>query len=162
MNQNLVTIEVTDETSLLRACDILHDARFDVGNAMADMQAGRWTGVFVREFFEDATLLSELRGIIFTKVTFPMAESVLELGGIADCDVLDSSHLGTYTFSECQSVRGKYRFFFCEGMEIVFTFKEKPTGRLRDIRLLDERGSYLAIRNPFRRRLTNRSSQLAP
>ena len=152
MNPNLVTIEISDETSFLKACDILHDGRFDLGNAEPNMQTGTGRGVFIREFFEDASLMSERPGIIVTKLTFPMAESVLELAGITGWDVRDRSHIGRYTFNECQPVRGKYRLLFCEHMEILLTFRGKPSGRLRDIRLLDERGSYFAIRNPFRRR----------
>ncbi len=151
MNPNLVTIEISDETSLLKACDILHDARVDLADATFDAKAGSWRGVFIREFFEDASLISERRGIFGTKFSFPMAESVLELDNISSCDVVDKSSIGKYTFNECQATQGKYRFLFCEDMEIVVTFREKPSGQLRDIRLLDERGSYFTLRNPFRR-----------
>ncbi len=157
MNANLVTIEISDETSMFQACDILHDARFDLGNATLDIQNGTWSGVFIREFLEDASLISEHTGIIFTTLAFPMAESVLELRGVTGRDIRDRSHIGTYTFNECQASHGTYRFLFCESMEIVVTFREKPQGRLRDIRLLDEHGSFLALRNPFRRKPTNPS-----
>lgn len=156
MMPNLVTIDITDETSLLQACDILHDARFDLGKAMSDVLAGTWSGVFIREFFEDESLMSESPGLFFTKLTYPMAESVLQLSGIANCDVRDRSRIGISTFNECQPSHGEYRFVFCEGTEIVFTFKEKPTGRLHDVRLMDERGSHLALRNPFRSRPNTR------
>jgi hypothetical protein len=106
MNPNLVTIDISDETSMLQACDLLHDGRFELGTATPDIQAGTWKGIFIRQFFEN----------------------------------------------ECQAIRGKYWFLFCEDMEIVLSFREKPSGRLRDVRLLDERGSYSTLRNPFRRR----------
>jgi hypothetical protein len=152
-NPNLVTIEISDESSLLKACDILHDARLDLGEAKPNVETGIWKGIFIREFLEDASLMFERPGILFATVTFPMAESVLELAGVTGWDVRDRSHIGRYTFSECQPAGGKYRLLFCEDMEILLTFREKPSGRLRDIRLLDERGSFSAIRNPFRRRL---------
>jgi hypothetical protein len=153
MNANLIIIDICDETSLLKACDILHDASFDPMNAKFDVQTATWTAVFHRDFFEDVGLVSERSGILFTTFTYPMAESVLELRGITACDILDRSRIGTYTFNECQVSRGRYRFLFCESMEVVVTFREKPSGSLRDIRLLDENGSYTALRNPFRRRL---------
>ena len=153
MSPKLVTIEIIDEASLLEACDILHDARFDLEKAKPDLQSESWSGVFIREFFEDASLMSERPGIIFTKMTFPMAECSFKLTGIVGCDLQDRSRIGRYTFNECQPLRGSYRFLFSEDMEIVFRFREKPCGRLQDIRLFDERGSYFALRNPFRRKL---------
>lgn len=119
---------------------------------MPAIQKGTWSGVFIREFFEDASLISERRGTIFTTLTYPMAESILELRGITGWDIVDRSRIGTYTFNECQAGRGEYRFLFCEDMEIIVTLREKPSGRLRDVRLLDERGSFFALQNPFCRR----------
>jgi hypothetical protein len=152
MNANLVSIDICDEKSLLNACDILHDARFDLGSAKFDAQVATWNAIFIREFFEDATLVTERRGIVFTSFTYPMAESVLELDGVADYSVRDRSHIARHTFSECQVRRGKCRLFFCEGMEIVLTFKERPSGCLRDVRLLEEHGARRVLRNPFRRK----------
>jgi len=152
MNANLVTIDICDEMSLLKACDILHDARFDPSNAKFDVPTATWRAAFIREFFEDPSLMSERSGIIFTTFTYPMAESVLELRGITDLKTSERSNIGVYNFNECQVSRGKCRLLFCESMEIVVTFGEKPSGSLRDIRLLDEHRSYCVWRNPFRRR----------
>jgi hypothetical protein len=152
MNPNLVTIDICDETSLLKACDILHDARFDPVNARFDAQTATWTAVFSREFLEDPSLVSKRPGILLTTLTYPMAESIVELRGITSFDTVDRSRIGIYTFDECRVRRGKCRFLFCESMEILVTFREKPSGTLRDIGLLVEHGSCCVWRNPFRRK----------
>jgi hypothetical protein len=152
MNASFAAIDICDKTSLLKACDLLHDARFDCTHAEFHGQAAIWRAVFIREFFEDASLVSEQCGIIFTTLTYPMVESILELRGVTGCDTRDRSGIGSYTFNECQVSHDKYRFLFCENMEVVITFAGKPSGSLRDVRLLDERRSCSVLRNPFRRK----------
>lgn len=150
MGGNLVTIDIADENSLLRACDILHDARFDLSTARFDELAGRWQAMFVREFFEDLSLLRRRRFLFLSWYTFPMAETTLQLSEITSYHINDRSQIGTYSFNECRPQRGSYRLAFCEDMEISMTFRDKPEGKLQDIKLLDERGSYWAIGDPLR------------
>ena len=159
MSQKLVTIEISDQASLLQACDILHDARFDFSQAKFDGQSGTWRAVFIREFFEDPSLMQEHRTFIFARFTFPMAECVLELSEVSGYEVQDRSKIGIFTFNECRPDGDSYRFDFCENMDISFRFHNKPNGRLSDMRLLEEQGSMWAFRNPFRRK-ANQSLQL--
>jgi len=53
MNDNLVTINISDDKSLLEACDILHDARCDLSTLQVDETNGAWKARFERLFFED-------------------------------------------------------------------------------------------------------------
>lgn len=158
-SNKLVAIQIQDQVSLLEACDILHDARFDLSKAKFDAQTGVWSAVFIREFFEDPALMQEQDRLLVTRFTFPMAECTLELSGLKGCDVQDRSRIGTYTFNECQPSANGYRLVFCENMEIVFTVHGEPKGKLRDVKLLNELGSYWSFRNPFRKRLTRASKE---
>ena len=40
MSENLVTIDILDEASLLEACDILHDSRFNLSTLEFDENKG--------------------------------------------------------------------------------------------------------------------------
>lgn len=156
MSQKLVTIEISDQATLLKACDLLHDARFDLSQAEFDSQSGTWRAFFIREFFEDPNLRRDHPIFIFTRITFPMAECVLELSGVSGYEVQDRSMIGTFTFNECRLDGTCYRFDFCENMDLSFHFDGKPGGKFKDLKPLDEQGAMWAFRNPFRRRLTAR------
>lgn len=150
---SLVDIKITNEKSLLNACDLLHDARCDLSSVNFDQAKGTWRATFTREFFEDPNLMQAKKVLfIFTRHTFPLAESVLELVGVTSQKIEDRSQIGTFMFNECQLVKGAYHLVFCEDMEITLVFRQQPAGRLRDLRLLDRMGTYLSFGNRFRRR----------
>jgi len=150
---SLVDVKITDEKSLLNACDLLHDARFELSSVSFDQAKGMWKATFTREFFEDPNLMQAKRAfLIFTRHTFPLAESVLELAGVASQNVEDRSQIGTFMFNECRPVKGAYHLVFCENMEITLVFCQQPAGRLRDLRLLDHKGTYLSFGKRSRKR----------
>ena len=152
MTSNLVKIQISDDKSLLEACDILHDARCDLSTYEFDEKAGKWQATFKREFFEDPNLVKhEPRFIIFERHTFPLAESVLTIKGVKNCEIRDKSNIGIYTFNECQIKNNIYRFLFCEDMEMLLTFIRKPEGNLIDKKLLDTKSTMYSFRNPFRK-----------
>ena len=147
MNNNLVLIKISDDKTLMKACDLLHDAKFDLTQMEYDHEGRKWTGVFKREFFEDPTLIETNRKfIIFSRHTFPMVETVLTLDEVANITVSDKAKIEVFTFNECQHQSTKYRLIFCEDMEIVIEFVSQPKGHFRDIKLLDEKGSMLTFR----------------
>lgn len=153
MNDNLVRIEIRDNDSLLEACDILHDARFDLSTLHVDEEGGVWNGRFEREFFEDPGLMNyQPKLFIFDKATFPLADSELTLNGIKSYSIEDKSRIGIYHFNECEITGEVVTLLFCEDMKMILTFQDKPQGRLVDHKLLDKMGSFYLFRNPFRRK----------
>ena len=152
MTHKLVRIQIHDDASLLEACDLLHDARCDLSTYKFDEENGIWQATFEREFFEDSNLVkSEPRFIILKKHTFPLAESVLTIKGVKNCEIRDKSNIGIYTFNECEIKDNIYMFLFCEDMEMLLTFISKPEGSLIDKRLLDTKSSIYSFRNLFRK-----------
>ena len=151
MNNNLLNINVVDDESLLKACDILHDAYCDLSTVQYDEISGSINIIFEREFLEDQKLLKfEPKLLFLHKVNFPMAKSRLALQGIKTYKIEDRSNIQIYSFNECQLKNNVYKFFFNEGMEIIITFEDKPKGSLVDQELLDKRGSFYKWRNPFK------------
>ncbi len=143
-------IEINDDKALMKACDLLHDAKFDLIKMKYDQEGKKWEGIFKREFFEDPTLIeSKRKFIIFSRHAFPMAEAVLTLNEVASITVVDKAKIEIFTFNECQQQRGNYRLVFCEDMEILINFVSQPKGYFRDIKLLDEKGSLLTFRDKF-------------
>jgi len=142
MNNNLVKIDIIDNESLLKTCDILHDAYCDLSTVEYDENNGRWKGIFEREYFEDPKLVElEPRFLFFHKVSFPIAKSGLNLEGIKAYKIVDKSNIQIYSFNECEIKKNVYYFIFNESMEMNFTFKEAPEGNLVDQELLSKRGS---------------------
>lgn len=142
MSSNLVTIEVFDEKSLLDACDILHDSRFNISSLKLDENKGIFEARFEREFFEDPKEMThERKMFFFVKTTFPLAETELTLTGIKSYRIGDKSEIEIYTFNECQMKDGIATLIFCEDMKMVLEFHSKPLGRLADLRLLEKTGS---------------------
>jgi hypothetical protein len=159
MNDKLVQIEIGDHESLMKACDLLHDARFDLAGLEMDQEAGSWNASFEREYFEDAgLLLSRRRLLVFTKYTFPFVMSRLVLREVASCGIEDKSRIGTYTFNECRLKDKAYELVFCEDMKMTIQFKDRPCGELRDLSLLSKKGAFLALGSPFWRALWNRAT----
>jgi hypothetical protein len=153
MNNNLVRIDIIDNESLLKACDILHDAYFDLSTVEYDENNGIWKAIFEREYFENSkTMQTEQKFLFLTKVTFPLAKSELSLGGIKTYKIEDRSNIRIYSFNECQVKKHIYKFLFNEDMEITITFQDKPKGSLVDQELLDKKGSYYRWSNPFKRK----------
>jgi hypothetical protein len=55
MHMGLVKIDIIDNDSLLKACDILHDGYCDLSNVLYDEKNGCWKAIFEREFLEEPT-----------------------------------------------------------------------------------------------------------
>ncbi|MFH1905420.1 MAG: hypothetical protein ABIK53_07870 [bacterium] len=97
MNNNLVKINIVDDESLLKACDILHDGYCDLSKIKYNEANGTWKAVFKREFFEDIKLMNfEPKLLFFNKVTFPMVKSELTLEGIKTYKIEDRSNIQIY------------------------------------------------------------------
>lgn len=143
--RQLTTKEICDEASLLRVCDVLHDASFNLELACFDAATGAWRGPFIRPFLENRDLISERRGLLWTKVTFPLVACSLELDGITHFEVVDGSRIGTFTFIDGTAKAGEYRLRFAKDMEIRMGFLSTPHGRLKDIEILEgQTGSFFA------------------
>ncbi len=152
MTDKLVKIEIRDHESLMEACDLLHDAQCDVSGLEVDQTAGCWEAPFEREFFEDPNLIQSRRSLLlFTRYTFPLVSSHLTLRNVATYEIRDRSRIGTYTFDECCLRGDTYELLFCEDMEMVLRFRDKPCGELRDLSLLSRKGSLFGFRTPFRK-----------
>ena len=150
----LIQIEITDDKSLLEACDILHDASFDLSTLKYDEDMGTLNALFKREFLEDPSLIKrERRFLLFEKISFPLIQSMLSLAGVQDFKIKDKSRIGTYMFLECEIVECSYQFVFCEDMKFTLRFEDNPKGYLSDEKLLDAKGTYYTFRNPFSRKI---------
>ncbi len=153
MKSNLIAFDIEDNASLLEACDLLHDARFDLSTLQVDINAGIWKAGFEREFTEDETLLKhELKMFIFEKTTFPLADSELILTGIRNYIIEDKSGIEIYQFVECRIAGFAATLFFAENMKIILEFQNKPNGSFIDHRLLNKEASVYCFRNPFRKK----------
>jgi hypothetical protein len=153
MNEYFVHIEIMGHDSLMKACDLLHDARCDISILEVDRNIGSLRAFFEREFFEDLSLLhSEPRLFIFTKHTFPFISSQLTLQDVVSYEIEDESQIGTYTFNECRLNDDAYELYFCEKLKIILRFKDKPRGELCDLNLSAKKGSFYTIKNPFRKK----------
>jgi hypothetical protein len=142
MNGHLVTIDITDEASLLNACDILHDSRCDLSTLHVDLSRGTWNAKFEREFFEDPDAMKHERKLLFfIKTTFPMAETELTLTGLKSYRIEDNADIGIFMFNECQINGSIATLLFCENMKMILEFESKPQGKLIDVKLLDKTGS---------------------
>lgn len=152
MNNNLVKIDIVDDKSFLKACDILHDGYCDLSTVEYDRDAGKCKAIFEREFFEDPELLTfKPKLLFFHKVSFPIAESELSLTGIKTFKIEDKSNIQNYSFNECQIKDKVYTLWFNEGLDIILTFDGSPKGYLVDHKLLDKEGSIFKWRNPFKK-----------
>jgi hypothetical protein len=150
MNTKFVQIEIGDHDSLMKACDLLHDARCDLSALKQDQGIGSWKASFEREFLEDPDLIHSARRLfIFTKYTFPLISSRLTLQDVAFYEIEDRSKIGTYIFDECRLNGDVYEFRFCEDMRMIFRFHDEPHGELRDMDLLPKKGTFFTFRNPF-------------
>jgi len=146
MNTNLVTIDITDELSLLQAFDILHDARCDLSTIQMDRTRGVWKARFEREFFEDQKLMTHKRKFfLFTKTTFPLADAELTLRDVKFYQIEDNAKIEIFTFNECQIKKNIATLYFCENMKMTLAFNDKPKGKLVDLRLLNKTGSMYKI-----------------
>jgi len=144
MNDNLIAIDIVDEQTLLKACDLLHDAKFDKSDMQIDRDAGVLTAIFEREFFEDPDLMQhERKWWFFIKTTFPIAKTQLTLRDISSIKEEDKSKIGKYMFNECKMKNNIATLWFCEDMKIIVEFNDKPRGKFADIELLDKTGNML-------------------
>jgi hypothetical protein len=151
MNNNLVKNDIVDDKSPLYACDLLHDAKFDLDKFTYNKEQGICHFYFEREFFEDKTLMKyEPKLFIFTKATFPLAESELILQNIDRIKIRDGSKIGIYTFNECRISKNKYLMNYCEDMDIEIIFKEYPKGKFLDNNLLNKQGTMWFFKNSFK------------
>ncbi len=142
MNAKLITIDITDDASLLEACDFLHDARCNLSTLQIDQANGTWKARFEREFFEDPSVMThERKFFVFTKTTFPLVESELTFKGFSRCQIDDKSRIEIFTFNECRIDKNIATLHFCEDMRITVEFVDKPQGKLADLRLLDKPGT---------------------
>jgi hypothetical protein len=133
---NLIEIEIINKSSLLAACDILHDAYFDLSKMRFNRTKRTWSGLFQREFFEDDILNKrEKRLLFFTKYSYQLCDCTLELSNVSNCKYIDKSNIGIYMFNECIANNDTYKFQFCEDLEIAITFSEIPKGKLKYIQL---------------------------
>jgi hypothetical protein len=153
MNTNLLHIDIVDDESLLRACDVLHDAYCDISSLQYDEKAGSVRVLFEREYFEDSQLLKYEPRLLMWKVSFPMAKSELSLEGIKTFIIEDKSKIQIYSFNECQVKNNVFKLFFNENMEIAITFEDKPKGLLLDKDILDKMGSFYQWRNPLKKEM---------
>ena len=73
MTQQFVKISIMDQSSLMKVCDLLHDARCNLSNVEVDLNLGEWKALFEREFFDDPELIkNEPRFFFLSKQTFPL------------------------------------------------------------------------------------------
>jgi hypothetical protein len=145
-NNKLIYMEINNEESLLNACDLLHDAYFDLSTMTYNNRERKWLGKFKREFFENPDLIQSRRKFLFfTEHTFPMADTFLSLEQVAKIRINDRARIEIFTFNECRRENGKYVLYFNEAMEMEIKFDGTPRGYLKDTKLLDERGSFLAF-----------------
>ncbi len=152
MDNKFVQLEITDQDSLIKACDLLHDARCDSSTVEMDLTKGFWTISFEREFFENPNLMqTKLCFFILTKHFFPLITSKLTFYNVLSYQIEDKSHIGKYMFNKCQIKDDIYELSFCEDMRMLLKFKNKPSGELRDLHLLQKKGSFFTFRNPFKR-----------
>ena len=151
MNVNLVTIEINDNDSLLEACDILHDSRCDLSTLEVDKEKGIWKATFEREFFEDPNVITHERKLfVFTKTTFPLAETELTLIGVKSYEIEDKAKIKLFMFNECQIEKNVATLYFCEDMKMTIEFENKPRGNLVGMKLLDKtRSMYCTGRTGF-------------
>ncbi len=150
MNKNLVKIEINDFESLLKACDLLHDARCELSLLQFNETEGILKARFEREFFEDKELI-KTKSILFgfAKTTYPVAGSELILKGIKSFKTDDKSQVGKYTFNECKVTGNTITLSFCEDMNIILSFIDRPNGSLTDHKLLEKEVSYYHLYNLF-------------
>ena len=139
MENNLVTIDITDNESLLDACDILHDAYCDLSTLHQDITNGVWKVRFEREFTENPNVMThERKFIFFIKSTFPITDPELTLTGVKNCRIENKVLTDKLTFNECQIKTGVATLLFCEGIKIIVEFEESPQGKLVDLGLLEK------------------------
>lgn len=151
MTEKLININIHDDESLLKACDLLHDAHMDISDIKYNEAAGTLEASFECEYFEDPSKIeNEKKYRIFNKTSFPMVHSVLFLEGIETYRIENKSKIENFSFNECRIKEDKYKFVFCENMVITITFKKEPSGYLKDLRYSDKKGSILTFGKPHR------------
>jgi len=154
MSHNLINAKIVDQESLMYVCDLLHDAKLDLGQFKNDSQSGFVEAFFEREFFENEDLMIFVpKFLLFTKITFPYTLAQLKLRNVVSLDVDDRSNIGIYTFNECRRIGNKYQFSFCEDMKITVRFKDMPSGELCDLKILEKKGSIYILRNPLKNKI---------
>ncbi|KPL07456.1 hypothetical protein AMJ85_09480 [candidate division BRC1 bacterium SM23_51] len=147
----LTTVEITDELSFYEACDILHDARFDLARTVYLPEEKRWTAIFSREYFEGKGAVEEDRKfLIFRHYTFPLVESVLTLHSVCDLKVKDRAGINEFTFNEVAKIKDHYDLLFCENLRIRLRFDDEPRGELKDTRFLERQGGFWTLGKYFR------------
>ena len=139
-------LTITDESSLLAACDWLHDDVFDLDSVSFDAGTGAWSIRLLRVGNDDPASHRVTRGLIFDHVSAPVFDSTLELAGVESFVVNDRSRIGQYAFNECRSQAGGYRFVFHEDMDFVIRFGLEPRGMLRDVGRTDSTETWRRLR----------------
>jgi len=153
MRNKMLNINIDSEKKLFKACDFLHDAECDINTIKYDKEAGEWEIVFQREYFDDLSKVkSERKLLIFSKISFPVIETVLRLSKLKSYEMKDKSKMEICMFNECQKSKGAYKFLFCQDMEMFFAFQEGPSGSLVDRGLMDKTKSFYTIGNWFDRK----------
>lgn len=142
MNTSLFKINITDNASLLEACDVLHDALFESSSLELDMDRGVWKARFEREPFEDPGLMTHERKLFFfVKSTFPIVQTELTITGLKSYRVEGYGKSEVFFFYECR-IDGKIAtLLFSGNMKMILEFEDMPRGLLFDLRLLDKTGT---------------------
>lgn len=150
MKRDLLTIQIDDDQSLLRACDFLHDSLMDVASIKYDQADGTWTSTFEREYLEDPQQIRCVRRFgIFYKYTFPVTHCEFTLKGIRDCRIKGNPGKGLLTFIACEIKDSTYELSFCESMVILFRFEERPIGILKDHYFLEKEKTISSLGRYF-------------
>jgi len=139
-------IEISDERSFYGACDILHDASFDLLRSVYSPEEKKWTGFYEREYFEDQEAVKEDRRFLFFRhYTFPLVGCVLVLEGLDDLKVKDRARIERYAFNEVRKTKNGYALLFCENLTIELRFTDEPRGTLQDTQFLEKQGRLWSI-----------------
>jgi hypothetical protein len=139
MPVDLKTITICDDKSLLSACDTLHDASFDLSSLSHDKDCQTCSMTFERELSDYPDLIqTQPKLFFFEKISYPLVKSTLILNNIRSIDIIDKSHIGTYTFLGGFSQDGIYTFQFAEDFLINITHEGKPKGSLVDNEFLNK------------------------
>ena len=130
----LLNINISDEASLFKACDYLHDATFS-SDDVTETDQSELRIIFKREYFEDPALYKKEKTRFRYRESYPLARAELVLSNLKSLKRRGPDEYGAEVFNEVRRYKDGYDL---ESIMVHWTvvFDGAIQGSMRDLEIL--------------------------
>jgi hypothetical protein len=128
----MIEIQINDEVSLFKACDLLHDAELIVPEST--IGTGTFKAYFKRLYLEDESLIHK-RSVIpgIRIISYPLVKCVLSFEGVKT--LTKRNKIDMDIFNEVRKQPDGYHFVF-SAISWIINFHDIPKGYLKDLEFI--------------------------